>query len=540
MGLETYYRKRNFSRTPEPKGKVLPTKRQRFVVQEHHASHLHFDFRLEIAGVLKSWSIPKGPSLDPGEKRLAVTTEDHPIDYLDFEGHIAEGNYGAGDVRVWDIGEYEPVAGEDPEKAYKAGKLTFTLRGDKLHGEFHLIRTNRDRQWLLIKSRDEFAEPGWTLKTILPVNGQSTKAARANTGRTKEKIAKPTKNAGKTNASAASSAPTKKRAAKQAENEKPVAVTTAFKTKTLSGDMQVKVKKHTVALTSLDKVYWPEDGYTKGDLLRYYYEVADTILPYLKDRPLILKRYPNGITKNFFFQHDVEDAPEFARTITLDVPDMGAGHKVAYLIGGTLETLLYTTNLGAIEQHPWLSRTRSLDHPDWIVFDLDPGKDVQFETICEVAVSLRDVLGRLGLEGYAKTTGSRGIHVYVPIKADYSYPQVAEFAERVAAMVVREQPKVATLERSLKKRKRGQIYVDYLQNARGKSAAAPYSARPRAGAMVSTPLTWREVETGEIVPQEFTIKSVLKRIARKGDLFAPVLKSRQSLNKAMKGVDAEE
>lgn len=510
MGLETYFRKRNFSRTPEPKGKVLQTKRHRFVVQEHHASHLHFDFRLEIGGVLKSWSIPKGPSLDPGEKRLAVTTEDHPIAYLDFEGRIAEGNYGAGDVRVWDIGEFEPAVGEDPEKAYNAGKLNFTLQGEKLRGEFHLIRTGRDRQWLLIKSRDEFAEPGWKLETILPAAG------KLSLPRARKKSSSPTKKAAN--------------ASKQTR-DKPIAAATAFEAKTLSGDLKLKIKSSTLALTNLDKVYWPEDGYTKGDLIRYYYDVTETILPYLKDRPLILKRYPNGIAKSFFYQHDVDQPPEFARTVTLDVEE---GHKVDYLVGGSLETLLYTANLGAIEQHPWLSRARSLERPDWVVFDLDPGKDVRFETICKVAVSLRDLLAELGLDCHAKTSGSRGIHVYIPIKPDYSYEQTAEFAERVAARVVKQQPAIATIERSLKKRRRGQIYVDHMQNARGKSVAAPYSVRPKPGAMVSAPLTWREVEAAEITPQEFTIKSMPKRIRRRGDLFAAVLKSKQSLNKAMK------
>jgi bifunctional non-homologous end joining protein LigD len=525
MGLETYIRKRNFSRTPEPKGKVQATKHRRFVVQEHHASHLHFDFRLEIGGVLKSWSIPKGPSLDPGEKRLAVTTEDHPIAYLDFEGHIAEGNYGAGDVRVWDIGEFEPVAGQEPEKAYKDGKLSFILHGDKLRGEFHLIRTRRDRQWLLIKSKDEFAVSGWTLKTILQADGQP---ARAATKQPKAKTARPAKKAAKKKTAAVPS--------KSAPDEKPVSAATALKAKTLSGDIKLKIKSHIVALTHLDKVYWPEDGYTKGDLVRYYYEIADTLLPYLKDRPLILKRYPSGITKSFFYQHDVNDAPDFARTITLDVADAEEGHEVDYLIGGRLETLLYAANLGAIEQHSWLSRTRNLDRPDWIVFDLDPDKEVRYDTICKLAVNVRDVLKQLGLDCYAKTSGSRGMHIYIPIKPEYSYDQVADFAQGVAGLVAQEQPEIATIERSLKKRKRGQIYVDHMQNARGKSVAAPYSVRPRPGAMVSAPLTWREVESGKIRPQDFTIKTMAKRLERKGDLFAPVLKNRQGLGKAVKNL----
>jgi bifunctional non-homologous end joining protein LigD len=296
----------------------------------------------------------------------------------------------------------------------------------------------------------------------------------------------------------------------------------------LGGDVAVKVGGHMVSLTNLDKVYWPGEGYTKGDLIQYYFEVAKYILPYLKDRPLIMKRYPNGINAPFFHQHDVNEAPAYVRTETLEVE----GHTVDYIIGDNLQTLIYMANLGAIERHPWHSRVRNLDRPDWFVFDLDP-QGVSWEEICEVALSCQGILDSLGLDSYAKTSGSRGIHVYVPIKPRYSYAQIADFALRVAKLVEQENPEVATLERSLKKRKKARIYVDHMQNARGKSVVAPYSVRPKPGATVSAPLEWSEVKRKKVTISDFTIKNMLERLKRKGDLFREVLTNRQSLERAM-------
>ncbi|HVF09812.1 MAG TPA: hypothetical protein VNA16_03370, partial [Abditibacteriaceae bacterium] len=241
--------------------------------------------------------------------------------------------------------------------------------------------------------------------------------------------------------------------------------------------------------------------------------------------------YPDGIEGKFFHQHDVDAAPEFARTVELEVEE---GHAVDYLVGDNLATLLYMANLGAIERHPWHSRVRNIEHPDWFVFDLDPGPGVEFDTICELALGVRSVLERLRLEGYPKTSGSRGIHVYVPIRPEYSYAEVARLAEQVATLVAREHPQIATVERSLQKRRPGQIYVDHMQNARGKSVVAPYSVRPRPGATVSAPLEWSEVKGAKVRMQDFTIKSMNRRVSRKGDLFRPVLGRKQSLKNAIR------
>ncbi|HYO63206.1 MAG TPA: DNA primase small subunit domain-containing protein, partial [Pyrinomonadaceae bacterium] len=200
-------------------------------------------------------------------------------------------------------------------------------------------------------------------------------------------------------------------------------------------------------------------------------------------------------------------------------------------------TLLYMANLGAVERHPWHSRVKDLEHPDWFVFDLDPGEGVTFETICTLAVGVRDLLARLGLDSYPKTSGSRGLHVYVPVKPVYGYDVIADFAERVATIVAREHAEMATVERALKKRRKGQIYVDHMQNARGKSVVAPYSVRPRPGATVSAPLEWREVERRKITPQDFHIRNMLRRVEKKGDLFRPVLARGQRLEGALEELD---
>jgi bifunctional non-homologous end joining protein LigD len=518
MGLETYQKMRDFRRTPEPRGRVAKRNLRRFVVQEHHASKLHFDFRLEMSGVLKSWSVPRGPSLDPADKRLAVPTEDHPVEYLKFEGHIPEGEYGAGEHMRWDGGKYRLLGGDDPLKALEAGRIDFELEGEKLRGAFALVEMKgRGGQWLLIKRSDEHAEPGWVLKLRRPVDGRDTLEEKPKGGRAKAKAGK------------IDDRRTDVKKFGTGARGKVVSART-LRSKKMEGDVSVRVGRDVVPLTHLERVYWPEDGYTKGDLVRYYDEIAPTILPYLKDRPLIMKRYPAGIRGPFFHQHDVNEVPEFVRTATLEVE--GGGHTVDYVVGTGRATLLYMANLGAVERHPFHSRVGNLDCPDWMVFDLDPGEGVEFETICQLAVWVREVLTRLGLEGYPKTSGSRGLHIYVPFRAEYDYGPVAELAERVATVVAREHAEVATVERSLKKRKRGQIYVDHMQNAKGKSVVAPYSVRPRPGATVSAPLEWGEVERQKISPRDFTIKNILRRVGRKGDLFKPALAGRQRLDEA--------
>ena len=528
MSLEIYQQKRDFKRTPEPKGKVAKTNKQRFVCQEHHASSLHFDFRLEIGGVLKSWSLRKGPSMDPDVRRLAVPTEDHPVEYLNFQGDIPKGNYGAGQHRIWDEGDYKLLDGDNVEAQFEKGKLKLELDGEKLKGVFNLFRLGGRDQWLMIKGKDEYAKSDWELKLLIPDKNGNAVIKDEPKAERKPDARSPSNSSGKTNK------PVVKTSAKPANGEKLPTITELLKQKGLKGDHRVKIGKYAVSLTSLDRVYWPNEGYTKADLLRYYTEVAPYILPYLKDRPLIMKRYPTGIRGISFHQHDVDDVPEFVDTIELEAEDENGKHMVDYVVCNNLETHLYVANLGAIERHPWHSTIKKLHNPTWFVFDLDPGEKVEFDTICEVALSARDIISDLRLESYAKTSGSRGIHIYVPIKPEYTYEQVADLAAAIAKMVADEKPKSATVERGKAKRKKEQIYVDHLQNSYGKSVVAPYSVRPRSGAAVSAPLDWKEVEKKKITIGDFTIKNMLARIKKKGEIFKPVLTKRQSLNQAFK------
>lgn len=292
----------------------------------------------------------------------------------------------------------------------------------------------------------------------------------------------------------------------------------------LEGDLGVKLGRDTVELTSLDKVYWPDEGYTKGDLLRYYLEISKYIMPYLKDRPSILKRYPSGIGGQMFFQHNVERAPEVLKTERVESE---TGRKLNYAVYTDRASLIYLVNIGTIEQHPWHSRVANLDRPDYIVFDLDP-HGAPFSNVLEVALAMRDVLKDLRLTGYPKTSGSSGVHIYVPLRTRYEYEEVAEFSEQVSNRVAEREPKIATVERRIAERKENQVYVDWQQNARGKSAASIYTVRAKPGATVSTPVTWREIAQGFQI-SDFTIKTVPARIKKRGDLWKGFFKDRQSL-----------
>jgi bifunctional non-homologous end joining protein LigD len=497
---------RRFDKTPEPKG-VEPgqTGRHRFVVHEHHASVLHFDFRLEIDGVLKSWSIPRGPSMNPSDRRLAVQVEDHPIEYRKFEGDIPEGQYGAGRSLIWDSGTYRPEG--DPAKAWKEGSLEFTIDGNNLKGGFALFKMKgRERggkpQWLLIKKKDRYADEDWVLLQREPGGARS-----------------------KPGGSSASRRDGKRRVSESKRKPGEAISRAAFlRKRVLEGDLTVRLGRDIVEATSLEKVYWPDEGYTKGDLIRYYMKVASHIMPYLKDRPAILKRYPNGIGREPFFQHNVESAPELLKTENLESE---TGRMLNYAVYTGLASLVYLVNLGTIEQHPWHSRMSNLSRPDYIVFDLDP-HGAPFTNVLKVALAMKDVLKDLKLRGYPKTSGSSGIHIYVPLRPRYEYEEVAEFSEQVSARTAERAPDIATVERRIAERKKDQVYVDWQQNARGKSAASVYTVRAKPDATVSTPVTWREISRG-IRIADFTIENVPQRIRQKGDLWKELRSDLQAL-----------
>lgn len=897
MSLEKYVEKRDFSKTAEPKaGKSKDKNSLTFVIQKHDASRLHYDFRLEMDGVLKSWAVPKGPSTDPKTKRLAMMVEDHPYDYRNFEGIIPEGEYGGGTVIVWDEGTYEPIeeikGKKEQEKALlkqlKSGSLKIKLHGEKLEGEFALVKTHGmgDNAWLLIKHDDDFAskkditredksvisgktietmektgekvwqdgheekiektkkplskekktdpvepevsiaEPAdintaallkkapkakiptgikpmlatlvdepfddadwvyevkwdgyralafinkgevellsrnnktfnqkfypiykllqdWKINAVLdgeilvlndkgisnfgnlqnwrseadgeliyyvfdilwydgknlmdiPLTGRQAilkdvlpsdddrirvskvfnasgteffkaaermglegiiakKASSTYSANIRSKewlkikvhkrqevvIAGFTKNedtskqfsslllgvyedkslqyVGKVGTGFSDKVqkemmeqfkplitdkspfdlipdvnkpsrfrpnPPKAKATwlkpelvcevafsevtsdgvfrhpsfqgmridkkakdvvreiaehtKAAVEDVPDAQkdvhATAIKPpkgkerKTLlnpTDETQVrKICGHDLMFTNLSKVYWPEDNVTKRDMFNYYYQVAEYILPYLKDRPMSLNRFPGGIHGPSFYQKDVKDkAPDWAKTFPYT---NGEGEHKEYLVGTDEASLLWMASLGCIEMNPWFSRVQSPDNPDYCVIDLDPDKNT-FDQVIEAALEVKKVLDAIGVPSYCKTSGSTGMHIYIPMDAEYSYDQTQMFARIIVDIVHKQIPDFTSLERMVAKRK-GKMYLDFLQNRPGATIAGPYSLRPKVGATVSMPLHWDEVKPG-LTMKHFTIFNSIDRLKTEGDLFKCVLGKAIDLEKAIK------
>ena len=869
MGLEKYRAKRDLKRTPEPGGAKTRTKDAPliFVVQRHKASHLHYDFRLEMRGTLKSWAVPKGPSMAPADKRLAMMVEDHPYDYKDFAGVIPEGNYGAGIVEIWDSGTYTPLdlpEGKDPETFLMAmlhsGSIKIILKGKKLKGEFALVRMKgEEKSWLLIKHRDPYAVDSYNSEEQTPKNSpinkflaakgkptRSTARKRASvvksaappavavspkrfsvrgmgrarkvedpvkpmlasadvkpfndpdwlfeikwdgyraiaetgkelrlysrnglsflgayphvtaelrkvkknmvldgeivainaddrpdfqllqhasldasthlvyyvfdllklegkdltglplverkkklravlkegahvrycdhvmergsefftaaayqdlegiigkradsayqqgvrgrnwvkiknhntqeaviggytaprnsrkhfgalllgvyendklvyTGHTgtgfdertldelmaamkplvvkaspfsgmvdanmppvwvkpslvcnvkftewtrdghmrhpvflglradkpatevsKEPIAMKKKSS--SHSSGKSAAPSERATARE-----PVAAAPKSTRKVHSpheedrpNERDVHVGPNTVHLTNLNKPYWPKEGITKGDVLCYYERMHAVLLPHLKDRPQSLFRTPNGTAVPGFFQKDAGGtAPNWVPSVKIP-SDSRSGEEIDYLLCNDLGTLLYMANLGCIEINPWASRKKHLLKPDYIVMDLDPSDKNTFDHVVEAALAVKVVLDRTKVKGYCKTSGSSGLHIYIPTGGRYTYEQLAPFAKNIMLVVQGLLPKTTTLERSLAKRDKRKIYLDHLQNRKGQTIASVYSVRPKPGATVSTPLKWSEVKPG-LDLKAFTMDTVPKRVEKLGDLFAPVL-----------------
>jgi len=872
MALQQYRKKRDPSKTPEPFGGKSDDKNAlRFVIQKHAASHLHYDFRLEMEGVLKSWAVPKGPSTDPEIKRLAMMVEDHPFNYRTFEGIIPKGQYGGGTVIVWDEGTYVAADSEGKSKKEQerellhglhSGKIKFILKGKKLKGEFALVRAHGrgENGWLLMKLEDKYAstaditkketsvisgqtldqvaatstniygkkknsvpenpvpeelqadasdkkqlqadtllkkgkrakmptgvmpmlatlvkEPfddeGWSyevkwdgfralayvnkgsvelssrnnkpftekyypiadtlknwkidavfdgeilvikedgkadfgalqnwrseadghlvyyvfdllwfegknimelplsqrqaiLKEILPTNDDNIRLSQVFTASGKEffeaakkmqlegimakRLSSPylpdsrskdwlkikvnqrqevviggfTQNEGsnKTFSSlllgvyengklqyvgkvgTGFTEKTQKemmekfrpliskkipftsepdinkpsrfrpdppkatatwlkpelvcevsfteitsdgvfrhpsfegmrsdKSAKDVVMETPSPVQAAVEKSSpnpefisapanndrktlLNPKEETQVKKicgHDLKFTNLSKVYWPEEGYTKRDMFNYYYQIADFILPYLKDRPLSLNRFPNGIRGMSFYQKDVKGkSPDWVKTFPYTTSD---GEDKEFLVGDDEATLLWMASLGSIEMNPWFSRVQHPDNPDYCVIDLDPDKN-SFEQVIEVAQEVKKVLDAIEVPAFVKTSGSTGIHIYIPLGAKYSYDQSQLFAKMIVTVVHKQFPDFTSMERQIKNRE-GKMYLDFLQNRPGATIACPYSLRPKPGASVAMPLHWEEVKKG-LSMKDFTIRNAVARARSEGDFFSLVL-----------------
>jgi bifunctional non-homologous end joining protein LigD len=786
MSLAAYKTKRNFATTKEPAGSKEKKAGFRFVVQRHDASHLHYDFRLELGGVLKSWAVPKGPPVKAGEKRLAVMTEDHPVDYIHFEGVIPKGNYGAGRVKIWDRGLFQVygVNGRllaDPtiRRQLRQGELSFFLEGKKLKGEYVLVRMKEtEKNWLLIKKKstrrsvakeritvssrqnktdkpvrvkkfispmmasavkEPFDDPDWLFEikwdgyraiaetgknlAFYSRNGQDFRKKFKDIATALEQIKTGSALDGEVVAldekgiarfqllqQAADSpgqellyyvfdllrlngksimdlpllqrkellknllgkhplirycdhvrengiaffAAAKKEGlegilAKQCESSyepgyrtrqwlkiKTINTTealiagytaprgnrpgfgalvlagkkgkeyfyrghagTGFSGKVLTDlkrkmdkfkaghspftnevplnapvtwlrpelvaeigygeitkdglfrhpvflrlrddkdqsmlneeiPVQMAKKNNAPVFTNEQKVYWPDEGYTKGDLISYYEKMASFILPHLKGRPLSLNRYPNGIKQPGFFHKDAgEKVPSFVDVFK--VKSESSDKVIDYIVCNNKSTLLYLANLGCIDMNPWNSTTRSATHPSWMVIDIDPSPKNSFTQVVDVALATHAVLTRAKVDCYCKTSGATGLHVYVPLNNKYDYEQSKGFAQLVATLVHEELPAITTLERPLARR-RGRIYIDYLQNRIGQTLASVYSVRPVAGAPVSTPLQWKEVKHS-LDPARFTIENTFRRVEKQGDLFKPVIGKGISIEKTLR------
>ncbi len=819
MTLTEYQKKRDFRSTPEPDGKTGKDKPElRFVIQRHDARRLHYDLRLEMDGVLKSWAIPKGPSMNPQDKRLAIHTEDHPVEYLDFEGIIPKGNYGAGEMRIWDEGTYIATSSNNKEsdliEQVKNGSLKIEFSGEKLKGKFALFSMDKEDQWLLVKKDDEYAvdreydaedftneissgesdaaeeldinelikpmlakkatkifeDPDWVFELkwdgyraianiskeevklysrnghsfnekfspvvkaldtikhdaildgeivlldkngkpvfqnlqnyspedkgelvyyvfdLLHLNGHSTMelplinrksliedvlgdvpgikysehieedatvfydeaiergmegviAKKASSkyfpgsrsdswlkiksqerqealicGYTEGKRAfgslilgvyendkliyigncgtgfgedmqkeileklkpleiekKPFKekvnlkgrepnwvkpeiicevvfsewtDSGSMRHPVFKGLRSDKKPKEITKEEEVMAPTeksskSKKKKKKSSGkksksgsdkqaDNTLDIDGILVSVTNLDKVFWPDEGYTKFDLINYYIKVSDVIMPYLIDRPQNLNRHPNGIDEKGFYQKDSGSMlPDWVESVT--IYSESSQKDIEYMLCQNTAALAYMANLGCIEINPWSSKTKSLDYPDYTVIDIDPSEKTTFEDVIEVTQAAKEVLDLAKIEGYCKTSGSSGMHIYLPMNSEYTYSEARDFTKLLCYYIKDMLPDLTTMERTIRKRK-GKIYLDYLQNRSGQTLAAPYCVRPRKGATVSAPLKWSEVKKG-LDMNDFTIKTMPDRIKSMDDPFKKVLGKGVDIEKTLK------
>jgi bifunctional non-homologous end joining protein LigD len=494
--LQPYAAKRDFAKTREPRGAKAKHRGNAFVVQKHAARRLHYDFRLELDGVLKSWAVTKGPSLVPGDKRLAVEVEDHPIEYQDFEGTIPKGQYGGGTVLVWDRGTWTPQG--DPRKGLAKGRLDFELRGDKLHGLWHLVRMRRTRgakrsNWLLIKGHDDAARAAGD-PDILDERPESVLS-----GREIDEVA-----ADKTGKTWSSN----RRDQRAADAPAPSAT----------------AKRSGVTLTHPDRVYWPDAGVTKQGLADYYARVWTWMAPHVIARPLALVRCPDGIGAKCFFQKAAWKGID--RSIAV-MRNTGVGGEQVLAIRD-LDGLVALAQAGVLEIHPWGSTVGDLDRPDRLIFDLDPGADVGWEGLARAATEVRERLQAAGLESFLKTTGGKGVHVVAPLEPAAHWDEVKPFARAIAEAMAADSPDryVAKMSKQLRA---GHVYVDYLRNGRGATAVAPYSTRARPGAPVSTPLAWDELGA-DVHGDHFRVANLPARLAHlDGDPWSGFLGIKQRL-----------
>ncbi|WP_075216799.1 non-homologous end-joining DNA ligase [Mongoliimonas terrestris] len=545
--LSLYKAKRDFGRTAEPaEGGVAGT--GLFVIQHHWARREHFDFRIEIDGVLVSFAVAKGPSLDPSIRRLAVRTEDHPIAYAEFEGTIPAGDYGGGTVLVWDRGVWAPMT-DDPAAALRDGELKFVLLGSRIEGAFVLVRMNVERgreNWLLIKERDPYAERDGdeltarhptsvlTGRTRAEIEAEAATHAAESKGRkpmastdasarkdrkspavAAARTAAPVKTAPRraaTKAKSPEAATTRDKAATKTATKAPTsAATTASKpaTKATRSPRKPPVAADTLAalarLTHADRVVFPAAGVTKGDVAAYYLGIADRILPHLAGRPVSFLRAPEGLAGETFFQRHPLPGMRKGLARVAD-PE---GRHADYLAVETAEGLVTAAQFGVIEFHGWNARLPDLKAPDRMVFDFDPDEGLDFQAVKDAAFAIREVLTTVGLKSYPLASGGKGLHVVVPLDASQTVDDLGDFSGGVAKGLARAEPKRFVAVAS-KARRSGRIFIDWLRNRSYATAIVPWSLRARDSASAAVPLAWNELEKLKSA-NAFDLKAALAR-----------------------------
>ncbi|HEU5085316.1 MAG TPA: DNA polymerase ligase N-terminal domain-containing protein [Acidimicrobiales bacterium] len=520
--LRDYDAKRDFERTPEPAGGPSPAPEDgalRFVVQRHRATRLHYDLRLELDGTLLSWAVPKGPTLDPAARRLAVQVEDHPIEYADFEGVIPEGEYGGGDVIVWDRGTWSPAPDEDPHRALRKGSLHFDVDAEKLRGRFVLVRKGEQggkEQWLLLHKKDEHAVDGWD-----PEDHPRSVLS----GRTNDEVAAEPDLLWHSDRPASEAAEPTGRAAARRSFE-PVAPGELAALDDLGDGGTWTLDGHDVKVSNLDKELFPprEEGeapVTKRELLRYHARIAPWMLPYLHDRPVNLHRYPNGAGSKGFWQKAVPShAPGWLTQWRNDGAD--DGETECYAVLDRTASLVWAANLAGFELHPWTSAAAHPERPTWALIDIDPGPETAHEDLLLLVRLHRTALEHLGVRAAPKTSGKRGFQIWIPVEPRYTFDETRSWVERLSRAVGATVPELVSWKWQ-KDERRGLARLDYTQNAINKTLVAPFSVRPAPGAPVSVPLTWDELDDPELTSDRWTIHTVLDRLDEVGDPLADLI-----------------
>jgi len=451
--LSEYNAKRNFNKTKEPKGKLAKSsKRLRFCVQHHIAHKDHYDFRLEYEGILLSWAVPKGPSYNPKDKRLAIHVEDHPLSYRTFEGNIPEANYGAGSVMLWDYGFYEPL--NNLKSSYQKGNFKFILYGKRLRGRWTLVKLKANN-WLLIKENDN-------LKLYTDINEFATSIK---TGRTMEDI----KN----------NAPLK-------DKNRPIII-------------------EGVTITNPNKIIFPKSKITKLDIIIYYKSIWQLMSPKIKNRLLSVVRAPSGINKEPFFKKHLENRNKGLGTKKIT----SASHKEDYYYIKDITGLINELQMNSFEFHIWGSTIDSLNNPDLMVFDLDPDTNLSLKKVREGVKDLKNILDELNLNSTLKTSGGKGYHICVNFNNQVSWSKFKSIAHNIAKLMETKWPDKYTTNMSKEKRK-NKIFIDYLRNSKGATSVAPYSLRLRDNASISFPIPWNLLD--KIKPNEITIKNYQKYV----------------------------